>query len=49
MISGLDHVNIETSELEETIQFYEDVLGLENGERPPLISREHGSTQVAIR
>jgi catechol 2,3-dioxygenase-like lactoylglutathione lyase family enzyme len=35
MISGLDHVNIETSELEQTIHFYEDVLGFENGERPP--------------
>ena len=35
MISGLDHVNIETSELEETIHFYEDVLGFENGDRPP--------------
>ena len=35
MISGLDHVNIETCELEQTIHFYEDVLGFQNGERPP--------------
>ncbi|MGA1600000.1 MAG: VOC family protein [bacterium] len=35
MISGLDHVNIETVQLEQTIRFYEEVLGLENGDRPP--------------
>ena len=49
MISGLDHVNIETSELEETIHFYEDVLGFENGDRPPFDFPAPGSTQVAIR
>ena len=34
MISGLDHVNIETCQLKKTIHFYEDVLGFENGDRP---------------
>ena len=35
MISGLDHVNIETCRLDQTIRFYEDILGFVNGERPP--------------
>lgn len=35
MISGLDHINIETTDLAGTIRFYEDVLGLANGPRPP--------------
>ena len=35
MISGLDHINIETTDLEGTIRFYEQVLGLRNGARPP--------------
>ena len=35
MISGLDHINIETNNLEETVRFYEEVLGFENGVRPP--------------
>ncbi|HZP75250.1 MAG TPA: VOC family protein [Pseudolabrys sp.] len=30
----LDHFNIRTRKLKETVAFYEDVLGLENGERP---------------
>lgn len=30
----LDHFNIRTHKLKETVRFYEDVLGLENGPRP---------------
>lgn len=33
---GLHHVNIETCKLEETRQFYEDVVGLRVGARPRL-------------
>jgi len=29
-VSGLDHINIDTSKPDETIEFYEQVLGLEN-------------------
>ena len=35
MISGLDHINIETTDLDGTIRFYEETLGLQNGPRPP--------------
>ena len=34
-IEGQDHVNIRTSRLDEMIEFYEDVLELRNGWRPP--------------
>jgi catechol 2,3-dioxygenase-like lactoylglutathione lyase family enzyme len=34
-IGVLDHYNVSTRKLGETIRFYEDVLGLENGPRPP--------------
>jgi catechol 2,3-dioxygenase-like lactoylglutathione lyase family enzyme len=30
----LDHFNIRTRQLGDTIQFYEDILGLQNGDRP---------------
>lgn len=30
----LDHFNIRTRNLADTIRFYEDILGLQNGERP---------------
>ena len=33
-VGVLDHFNIRTRKLAETVRFYEDVLGLENGERP---------------
>ena len=35
-ITGLDHINIDTSKPDETVAFYEEVLGLENRphERP---------------
>lgn len=39
-ITDLDHINIRTSILEETKDFYVDVLGLEVGDRPPF--REFG-------
>ena len=35
-IRGLDHVNISTTKLAETKAFFIDVLGLEDGWRPPL-------------
>jgi catechol 2,3-dioxygenase-like lactoylglutathione lyase family enzyme len=30
----LDHFNIRTARLDDTVRFYEDVLGLNSGERP---------------
>ena len=35
-LGGLQHYTIEPSDLERTKDFYCDVLGLENGDRPPL-------------
>lgn len=34
MIGGLDHINIETTDLDTSVRFYEDVLGLKAGWRP---------------
>jgi catechol 2,3-dioxygenase-like lactoylglutathione lyase family enzyme len=34
-VGALDHYNVSTRKLGETIQFYEDVLGFKNGPRPP--------------
>ena len=31
----LDHYNVSTRKLRDTVKFYEDVLGFENGPRPP--------------
>lgn len=35
-LGGLQHFTIEPQDLEKTKAFYCDVLGLENGDRPPL-------------
>ena len=35
-LAGLQHYTIEPSDLERSKDFYCDVLGLENGDRPPL-------------
>ena len=34
-VGVLDHYNVSTRKLKETIAFYEDVLGMKNGPRPP--------------
>jgi catechol 2,3-dioxygenase-like lactoylglutathione lyase family enzyme len=34
-VGVLDHYNVSTRNLKETVQFYETVLGLVNGPRPP--------------
>ncbi len=34
-VGKLDHYNVSTRKLKETVQFYETVLGLNNGARPP--------------
>jgi catechol 2,3-dioxygenase-like lactoylglutathione lyase family enzyme len=33
-VGMLDHFNIRTRHLGDTVRFYEDILGLENGDRP---------------
>src|ERR1700749_4609376 len=33
-VGVLDHFNIRTRKLSDTVRFYEDVLGLDNGARP---------------
>jgi catechol-2,3-dioxygenase len=34
-VGVLDHYNVSTRKLKETVEFYEDVLGFTNGPRPP--------------
>src|SRR5258707_7263761 len=34
-VGVLDHYNVSTRKLKETVQFYENVLGFVNGPRPP--------------
>ncbi len=34
-VGRLDHYNVSTRKLVETVRFYEDVLGFTNGPRPP--------------
>ncbi len=34
-LTSLDHVNIRTENLPEMVRFYEEVVGLKEGERPP--------------
>jgi catechol 2,3-dioxygenase-like lactoylglutathione lyase family enzyme len=36
MIRRLDHVNLRTANLSGLVRFYEDAIGLREGERPPL-------------
>ncbi|HVR64350.1 MAG TPA: VOC family protein [Polyangia bacterium] len=36
MLDRLDHVNVRTANLAGLVRFYTDVLGLREGERPPL-------------
>jgi catechol 2,3-dioxygenase-like lactoylglutathione lyase family enzyme len=33
-VGTLDHFNIRTSKLDDTVRFYEDILGLKSGDRP---------------
>lgn len=33
-VGVLDHFNLRTRKIKETVHFYEDILGLENGARP---------------
>ena len=33
-VGMLDHFNIRTRKLDDTVRFYEDILGLQNGDRP---------------
>lgn len=40
-IGRLDHVNIRTRQLDAMIRWYEEVLGMEHGDRPP--SRNEGA------
>ena len=40
-IRGIDHINIATTKLKETRDFYVDVLGLTEGERPPFDFEGH--------
>ncbi|MFQ5973975.1 MAG: VOC family protein [Alphaproteobacteria bacterium] len=34
-ITSLDHVNIRTANMDELSRFYEEILGLKRGDRPP--------------
>ena len=36
-VGVLDHYNVSTRKLKETVQFYEDVLGMKNGPRKELL------------
>ena len=40
-VGVLDHFNIRTRKLADTVRFYEDVLGLENGARRDLLAGAH--------
>ncbi len=40
MITGLNHANISTVKLKETIAFFTDVLGLRSGPRPDFVGFE---------
>ena len=45
----LDHYNVSTRRLKETVRFYEDVLGFVNGPRPQFDFPGLGSIAQAIR
>ena len=45
-VGVLDHYNVSTRKLDETLHFYENVLGFTNGPRPPF--NFPGSTAAAI-
>ena len=34
-LNRLDHVNVKTANLDQMIRWYEDVLGMKSGDRPP--------------
>ncbi len=34
-VSSLDHCTINTADLDSSVEFYTEILGLRNGERPP--------------
>ncbi|NOJ50418.1 VOC family protein [Bradyrhizobium archetypum] len=46
-LGALQHFTIEPSDLERSKDFYCDVLGLENGDRPPLGFPAIGSISAA--
>ena len=39
-VGVLDHYNVSTRKLNDTVQFYEDILGFMNGPRPPFDGRQ---------
>ena len=47
-VGVLDHYNVSTRKLNETVHIYENVLGFINGPRPPFNFPEPGSTALAI-
>ena len=48
-VGVLDHYNVLIRKLDETVHFYETVLGFTNGPRPPFNFPAPGSTALAIR
>ena len=47
-VGVLDRYNVSTRKLEETVHFYENVLGFTNGPRPPFTFPGACSTALAI-
>ena len=39
-VGVLDHYNVSTRKLNDTVRFYEDILGFMNGPRPPFDGRQ---------
>ena len=48
-VGVLDHFNIRTRNLADTVRFYEDILGLEKGARPNFAFPGRGCTARARR